>query len=191
MRLKDAPAVPSAATLGNSADEKTVYDHARSLADDCRSTGINVVLGPVLDVESDPKGFIGRRSFGADPETVSRLGIAYAPRTRRRRHRERGKAFPRPRKRRRGQPQKPCRDRRRCRIFMNTRSSVPKLHIRRSFRSHDRTPCGNVNRSRDAFSSPFQKPSSQISCAATSASAALFSPTRSTRAGREKAMMET
>ena len=66
MRLKDAPAVPSAATLGNSADEKTVYDHARSLADDCRSTGINMVLGPVVDVAENPHGVIGSRSFGSE-----------------------------------------------------------------------------------------------------------------------------
>lgn len=78
MRLSDAPAIPSAYTLGKTADDQKVYEYGRFLARHCRDVGVNMVLGPVLDVESSPGGFIGRRSFGGDPAKVGCLGVAYA-----------------------------------------------------------------------------------------------------------------
>lgn len=78
MRLSDAPAIPCAATLGASADEQRMYAYGESLAAESRSRGINMVLGPVLDVEADKKGYIGKRSFGSDPGRVGELGTAFA-----------------------------------------------------------------------------------------------------------------
>lgn len=78
MRLKDAEILPPAMTLGKTADGQQMYDYGRRLAADSRRLGINMILGPVLDVESDPGGFIGSRSFGADAAQVAELGTSMA-----------------------------------------------------------------------------------------------------------------
>ncbi|MDE5713677.1 MAG: beta-N-acetylglucosaminidase, partial [Muribaculaceae bacterium] len=48
------------------------------VARECRRVGINMVLGPVVDVTENPGGVIGNRSFGGDPRRVADLGVAYA-----------------------------------------------------------------------------------------------------------------
>lgn len=78
MRLSDARGIPSAAELGKWADAQAMYDYGRLIAAEADSIGINMVLGPVLDVESDPDGFIGRRAFGDDPQKVGELGVSLA-----------------------------------------------------------------------------------------------------------------
>ena len=77
MRLADAPAFPPNARISKEADEEVMFDYGREMARECRRLGINMVLGPVLDVTAEGS-FIGRRSFGNDPERVSDLAIAYA-----------------------------------------------------------------------------------------------------------------
>lgn len=77
MRLADAPAFPPNARISKEADEEVMFDYGREMARECRRLGINMVLGPVLDVTAECS-FIGRRSFGNDPERVSDLAIAYA-----------------------------------------------------------------------------------------------------------------
>ncbi|RAZ73520.1 glycosyl hydrolase family 3, partial [Klebsiella oxytoca] len=47
------------------------------MARECRRIGINMVLGPVLDITTEGT-YIGRRSFGPDPDRVSVLSISYA-----------------------------------------------------------------------------------------------------------------
>ncbi len=78
MRLKDAPDFPRNGRLNPHADEELLYDYGREVARECRRIGINMVLGPVIDVVENPKGVIGSRSFGNDPERVADLGVAYA-----------------------------------------------------------------------------------------------------------------
>lgn len=78
MRLSDAPSMPVASSLGKTADGQRMYDYGRVLASQCASLGVNMVLGPVLDVECDADGFIGRRSYGADPQLVAELGVSFA-----------------------------------------------------------------------------------------------------------------
>lgn len=78
MRLKDAETMPTAATMGLSADGQRMYDYGQKLADQSRRLGINMILGPVLDVETSTEGFIGNRSFGPNPETVGELGTSMA-----------------------------------------------------------------------------------------------------------------
>ncbi|MFF2271698.1 glycoside hydrolase family 3 protein [Agromyces sp. NPDC058136] len=69
--------LPGAAQLGfvdDLAASEAVGDH---LADRSRAVGANVVLGPVADVNTDPRNpVIGVRSFGDDPELVSRHAVA-------------------------------------------------------------------------------------------------------------------
>ncbi len=78
MRLEGAKSIPSAAGLGRQADGQLMYDHGSELARQCRALGINMVLGPVLDVETNPDGYIGRRSFGSDATKVAELGVSFA-----------------------------------------------------------------------------------------------------------------
>jgi len=79
MRLKDAPRFPYNMSLGAIADDSLLYDYGREVARQCAQLGIHVNFAPVLDVNVNPANpVIGRRSFGADPERVARLGTAYA-----------------------------------------------------------------------------------------------------------------
>ncbi len=78
MRLSDAPDFPRNGRLGPRADEDLLYDYGREVARECRRVGINMVLGPVIDVVEKPIGVIGSRSFGKDPVRVADLGVAYA-----------------------------------------------------------------------------------------------------------------
>ncbi|MDE6007479.1 MAG: hypothetical protein K2G67_07995 [Muribaculaceae bacterium] len=77
MRLTDAPVFPDNSSLDPAVDDQLMYDYGRELARECRLIGINMVLGPVVDV-SVPNGFMRRRSFGSDPARVADLAIAYA-----------------------------------------------------------------------------------------------------------------
>lgn len=79
MRLTDAPRFPYNMGLGAIADEQLLYDYGREVARECREIGINVNFAPVLDVNSNPANpVIGYRSFGENPQRVSRLGKAYS-----------------------------------------------------------------------------------------------------------------
>lgn len=77
MRLADAPEFPANAKISKGADDQLMYDYGRELARECRLLGINMVLGPVVDVDGEG-GFMSRRSLGNDPERVADLALAYA-----------------------------------------------------------------------------------------------------------------
>lgn len=78
MRVTDAPRFPYNICLGAIADDNLLYDYGREVARQCRELGIGVDFAPVLDVNSNPRNpVIGYRSFGEDPERVSRLGVAF------------------------------------------------------------------------------------------------------------------
>ena len=77
MRLADAPEFPSNREISPRADDQMMYDYGRELARECRILGINMVLGPVVDV-SVPSGFMRNRSLGDNPLRVADLAIAYA-----------------------------------------------------------------------------------------------------------------
>ncbi len=56
-----------------------VEEVARAVGDELAALGFNMSFAPVLDVDSNPSNpIIGDRSFARDPETVAKLGIAYA-----------------------------------------------------------------------------------------------------------------
>lgn len=78
MRLEDAPRFPRNGALGPGANELLLYDYGNEVARECRRVGINMVLGPVVDVTDNPGGVIGSRSFGGDPHLVADMGVAYA-----------------------------------------------------------------------------------------------------------------
>ena len=78
MRLEDAPKYPKNGNITKESGEVALFDYGQQIARECKEIGINLVLGPVIDVTSRRTGIIGTRSFGGDPELVSAFGIAYA-----------------------------------------------------------------------------------------------------------------
>lgn len=69
---------PAHATLGALDDEVTTARVARALGSAARARGVDLVLGPVADVGSEPDNpVIGERSFGADAAGVGRHVAAF------------------------------------------------------------------------------------------------------------------
>jgi beta-N-acetylhexosaminidase len=57
--------------------EELVESNDRRIGMELQRLGINLNLAPVLDVNTNPQNpVIGDRAFGADPDLVSRLGVA-------------------------------------------------------------------------------------------------------------------
>ncbi|MDE5840932.1 MAG: hypothetical protein K2H49_08430 [Muribaculaceae bacterium] len=80
MRLEGTPGFPRNGQIASDADEILLFDYGYEVARECREAGINMVLGPVLDVLPSGRrsSGIGSRSFGCDAGRVARLGVAYA-----------------------------------------------------------------------------------------------------------------
>ena len=78
MRLKEASSYPRNGRISKDADDNLLYDYGRTVAKECRNIGINMVLGPVVDISGLYEGIIKSRSFGSDPKKVSEYGVAYA-----------------------------------------------------------------------------------------------------------------
>lgn len=68
---------PEPLGLAAVADEELVRRHAEVVRAEFAAVGIRVLLGPTLDVASDPRWARTLGTFGADPELVSRLALAY------------------------------------------------------------------------------------------------------------------
>lgn len=77
MRLKDTPSFPRNGDLPENITENQMFEYGEELARECRILGINMILGPVLDI-ADRGSYIGRRSYGTNPKRVALLGVAYA-----------------------------------------------------------------------------------------------------------------
>ncbi len=70
---------PSAMALAATGDPGLARAVGRAIGQELAHLGVNVNLAPVLDVQLNPQNpIIGIRSFGGDPETVSRFGLAFA-----------------------------------------------------------------------------------------------------------------
>lgn len=76
MRLVDAPRFPANGNLSPRVEDQLMYAYGREVARECRQLGINMVLGPVLDV-GEGNHFLGVRSFSGDVGRVSDLGLSY------------------------------------------------------------------------------------------------------------------
>ena len=77
-RIKDLTYFPANIEIGATGDKKISRKAAAVTAKELKELGINVNLAPVLDVNNNPSNpVIGSRSFGADPELVAEMGVAY------------------------------------------------------------------------------------------------------------------
>ncbi len=75
--LGGATNFPLQMALGASRDSTLAYQMGRATAREARALGVHVAFGPVLDVNNNPGNpVIAARSFGEDPASVARLGVA-------------------------------------------------------------------------------------------------------------------
>ena len=69
---------PPVMALGATGSEDLAYKLGQVLGTEARAIGVHMVFGPVLDVNSNPLNpIINTRSFGENPQLVSRLAKAY------------------------------------------------------------------------------------------------------------------
>lgn len=78
MRIDSTLRFPWQMTLGAIQDEALVYEMGTEIARQCKRLGVHINFAPVVDVNSNPNNpIINNRSFGEDPQSVAKLGIAY------------------------------------------------------------------------------------------------------------------
>ncbi|MCD7815325.1 MAG: serine hydrolase, partial [Bacteroides sp.] len=78
MRLKGTPSFPKNRVLGCIGQDSLLYAYGREVARQLHEIGVHVNFAPVADVDNNPDNpVINVRSFGSDPENVSRKVIAY------------------------------------------------------------------------------------------------------------------
>jgi beta-N-acetylhexosaminidase len=69
---------PSAAELGRASDITLVEQVARAMAVELRAAGCNLNFAPMLDLHVNPESPVTKdRSFGADPQLVAKMGVAF------------------------------------------------------------------------------------------------------------------
>ena len=69
---------PSAAELGQAGDLGLVEQVARAMAVELRAAGCNLNFAPMLDLNVNPESPVTKdRSFGADPQIVAKMGVAF------------------------------------------------------------------------------------------------------------------
>ena len=81
MRFSDAPLFPWNSDIDRQADENDFFDYGAEVGREARLLGINMVLGPVVDIdrsETEGRGVMKKRSLGSDQLRVSDLSLAYA-----------------------------------------------------------------------------------------------------------------
>ena len=78
MRLTGGTNMPPAMAFGAADDAALAREAGRITGVEARAVGIHLTLGPVLDVNSNPRNpIINVRSFGEDPQRVARLASAW------------------------------------------------------------------------------------------------------------------
>lgn len=78
MRLDHSLSFPHQIALGAVRHDQMIYDMGRDLGNQCRRLGIHMNFAPCVDVNVEPSNpVIGFRSFGNDPDLVSRKARAY------------------------------------------------------------------------------------------------------------------
>lgn len=77
MRLPETFKFPWPITLGALQDTALAYAYGKAIAQHCKALGVHINFAPVVDINTNPKNpIIGARSFGEDPEKVTRIAAA-------------------------------------------------------------------------------------------------------------------
>ena len=78
MRLKEVTRFPYQMTMGAIQNDSLIYKMGTAVASQFRRGGIDINLAPVADVDNNPDNpVINFRSFGEDPDNVSRKTLMY------------------------------------------------------------------------------------------------------------------
>jgi beta-N-acetylhexosaminidase len=76
-RVPTRPPIPNAMSIGQTQDPELAHSLGQETAKIIKTLGFNMNLAPVLDISSPGiQSFIGQRSFGADAEKVSSIGVS-------------------------------------------------------------------------------------------------------------------
>lgn len=81
MRFSDAPLFPWNSEVDREVGDQTFFDYGQEVGREARIAGINMILGPVVDVDRDERkggSVMKRRSLGSDQLRVAELSLAYA-----------------------------------------------------------------------------------------------------------------
>ena len=77
-RYPGAVTLPPMMAIAATGDPKYAYEAGRISAEESRAVGIHFSLSPVVDVNNNPKNpIINTRSFGEDPDSVSRYSVEF------------------------------------------------------------------------------------------------------------------
>jgi len=77
-QLKGATEFPSNMALGATRSEELAFEEGKSIAREAKALGFNLIFAPVMDVNTNPKNpIINTRSYGDQPDLVSRLGTSF------------------------------------------------------------------------------------------------------------------
>jgi beta-N-acetylhexosaminidase len=77
-RLMSGTVMPGNMALGATNDSNISYNVGKAIGEELNALGINTNFAPDMDVNLNPNNpVIGVRSFGGDPDLVSRMGIGY------------------------------------------------------------------------------------------------------------------
>lgn len=78
MDAGSATVFPNNMAIAATGRDSDAYDVGRVIAEEARAVGINIVFGPVVDVNNNPfNPVINTRSFGEDPKRVARLAALF------------------------------------------------------------------------------------------------------------------
>ncbi len=78
MRLKETISYPFQMTLGSVNKDSLIYEMGYQIGLECKRMGIHLNFAPVVDINNNPNNpVINSRSFGDQPENVSRKAIMY------------------------------------------------------------------------------------------------------------------
>ena len=78
LRFAGATRLPRAMAIGATASDEMAYQAGRVTGEEARAVGVHVNFYPVVDVNNNPRNpIINIRSFGGDPQLVSRMARAY------------------------------------------------------------------------------------------------------------------
>lgn len=78
MRINEGTQFPINMAIGATGSEEYAYEMGKITAEEAKVAGVHVNFAPVMDVNNNPDNIIiNTRSYGENPELVSRLGAAY------------------------------------------------------------------------------------------------------------------
>jgi beta-glucosidase len=77
VKQKKSTAFPAGVVMASTWDTALIFRVGEAIGKECRATGINVLLGPCINIHRFPYGGRNFESYSEDPYLVSRIAVAY------------------------------------------------------------------------------------------------------------------